>query len=107
MKYVKSIAILLGLSFFWIALSVYSALYGWWLSPIVPKNDTQAFINAIKEKIQIENRGNVAFILIENNEVIAEDFSASIDVIDRNTLFPLASKFVTPHQNILGWVVRY
>jgi CubicO group peptidase (beta-lactamase class C family) len=91
MKYVKSIAILLGLSLCWIALSIYGGLNGWWLSPIVPKNDTQAFISAIKEKIQVENRGNVAFILIENNEVIVEDFSASIDVINRNTLFPLAS----------------
>lgn len=46
MKYVKSIAILLGVSLFWIALSVYGALYGWWLSPIAPNNDTQTFISA-------------------------------------------------------------
>jgi CubicO group peptidase (beta-lactamase class C family) len=91
MKYVKEFAILIGITLLWIAISIYGALSGWWLTPIAPKDDTQAFIHALKEKMHTENHGNTAFILIENNEVITEDYSASVDVVDRNTLFPLAS----------------
>ncbi len=91
MKYVKGILTLLGVTLLWIAISVYGALSGWWLSSIAPKGDTQAFVSAIKEKIHAENKGNTAFILIKNGEVIEEDYFASVDTVDRNTLFPLAS----------------
>lgn len=91
MKYVKRTLGFLALSVVWLGLSVYGGLSGWWLKPVAPEHDTQAFVRAIEQQAATENHGNVAFVLIEDHKVVAENFSGITDHIDRNTLFPLAS----------------
>ncbi|TGD76244.1 class A beta-lactamase-related serine hydrolase [Mangrovimicrobium sediminis] len=91
MYYLKWTAGLLAAMLLWLAISVYGGLSGWWLSAIAPAGDTAAFTRALGEKLHAEKRGNTALVLIENGEVVAQDFSASVDTIDQDTLFPLAS----------------
>ncbi len=91
MKKLSLVAALLATVLVWASISVYGSLYGWWLSPIAAKHDINGFNNVIREKLNRENNGNTAYILIESGQVVAEDYSASIDSINKDTLFPLAS----------------
>lgn len=91
MKVVKWISILLAITLLWVSISIYGALNGWWLSPIVAENDVEGFVGVVKEKIRLETRGNTALVVMTNGEIIAEDYFASSDAINENTLFPLAS----------------
>jgi len=91
MKKVSLVAALLATVLVWTSISVYGSLYGWWLSPIAAENDINGFNIVIGEKLHHENNGNTAYVLIEEGQVVAEDYSASIDSINKDTLFPLAS----------------
>ncbi len=75
----------------WVVIAAYGAISGWWLTPIAPNGDTQAFWNATIELSKKQSRGNVALVLIRNGEVHDKHFAASIDAIDGGTVFPLAS----------------
>lgn len=70
---------------------------GFLLRPLTAEKSPEAFIAAVKEKIEDEFVGNLAMVLIEDGE-IAEDFYHSIDKpITANTVFPVASisKWIT------------
>ena len=75
----------------WTAVTAYGAIDGWWLKPIAPKGDTRAFMDAAIAMSNAQSRGNVALVLMHNGEVYDEHFVRSVDRIDRNTRFPLAS----------------
>lgn len=75
----------------WTAVTAYGAIDGWWLEPIAPKGDTRAFMDAAIAMSNAQSRGNVALVLMHNGEVYHEHFVRSVDRIDRNTRFPLAS----------------
>ncbi len=70
---------------------------GFLLRPLTAEKSPEAFIAAVKEKIEDEFVGNLAMVLIEDGE-IAEDFYHSIDKpTTANTVFPVASisKWIT------------
>jgi CubicO group peptidase (beta-lactamase class C family) len=75
----------------WVVIAAYGAISGWWLTPIAPKGDTQAFWNAAIELAKKQSRGNVALVLIRNGEVHDRHYAASVDAVDGETVFPLAS----------------
>jgi CubicO group peptidase (beta-lactamase class C family) len=75
----------------WTALAAYGALAGWWLRPIAPPNDAQAFKDAASALINTKSNGNVALVLIRDGAVFAEQYTPSIDPVNRDTQFPLAS----------------
>lgn len=75
----------------WSFVSAYGALTGWWLTPVAPKGDARAFMNAAIAMGNAQSRGNLALVLMRNGVVYEEHFTPSIDHVDRETLFPLTS----------------
>ena len=91
MSVFKRIISFIALSVTWGCLSLYGALNGWWLTPLASEGDTQNFINAIQQQLLTEAKGNLAITVIENGRVVSQQFSPSINKINQNTLFPVAS----------------
>jgi len=83
----------------WAAVAGFGAISGWWLTPVAPKGDTAAFFNAAIKMVNEQSRGNTALVLIDDGAVYTEHYEPSVDDIDRQTLFPLASlsKWVTAY----------
>lgn len=75
----------------WTGLAAYGGLAGWWLRPIAPRNDAQAFRQAASTLVNAQSKGNVALVLIRNGAVYAEQYTPSIDPVNRDTRFPMAS----------------
>lgn len=95
----KRLMVLLMLVALWACITGYGTISGWWLTPVAPKGDTQGFLRAAIEMGNQQSRGNIALVLIRNNAVYSEHFEPSIDKVNRETLFPLASmsKWVTAY----------
>ncbi len=72
-------------------------LEGWWRSPLVPRGDTQAFMNALVREVETTRAGNVGLALIEDGSVYAEHMSSVGEPVDRDTVFQVASlsKWIT------------
>ena len=83
----------------WSIATVYGAFSGWWLTPLAQKGNTAAFLDAAIKMGNQQSRGNIALVLISNGVVYAEHYKPSIDDVDRDTAFPLASmsKWVTAY----------
>lgn len=75
----------------WVGFSAYGGLNGWWMTPIAPEKDIQAFVRSAKSQLQQEHIGDAAFILLKNNFVISEHYDIAKNPINADTLFPLAS----------------
>lgn len=75
----------------WTGVSAYGAIHGWWLRPIAPKGDTRAFFAAVTAMANAQSKGNLALVLLRQGAVYAEQYTPSIDPVDRDTRFPLAS----------------
>lgn len=75
----------------WTGIAAYGAFHGWWLRPIAVRGDTPAFMQAAATMAQAQSEGNVAFVLLRHGEVFAEQYTPSIDPVNRDTRFPLAS----------------
>lgn len=81
----------------WTALIGSGVLLGWSHRPLAPRGDTSAFATAAIARIDRENKGNAAFVLLDDGRVVAEHFRSRGEPVDRNTLFQVASlsKWVT------------
>ena len=75
----------------WTGVAGAGALQGWWIRPIVPRGDAHAFVQAATALATAQSRGNFALVLIRQGAVYAEQYTPSIDRVDRDTRFPLAS----------------
>ncbi len=75
----------------WTIVAGYGAIAGWWLRPIAPRGNTQAFLQAVNSMADAQNRGDLALVLLRNGEVYVEQYSPSVDQVNRETRFPLAS----------------
>lgn len=97
MRYLKVASAVLAAVSLWALAAAFVAFYGWWMSPIAPEDDHEAFFAAATQTIEEQNRGNTAFVLIERGEVVGEYYGQSENGVDRNTLFPTASfsKWIT------------
>ncbi|MEM6511239.1 MAG: serine hydrolase domain-containing protein, partial [Pseudomonadota bacterium] len=98
MSWFKTILLTLFLSFVWAATCVYAGVSGWFLKPIAETGNTEQFI-ANSQALIANNHANIAYVLIENGQVVFQDYSKSKDEITANTLFPVASlsKFITAY----------
>ena len=56
----------------WVTVVVAGALFGWWREPVAPTGDPQAFTRVAIALIEQTNRGNTAFLLIEDGAISAE-----------------------------------
>ncbi len=99
MTFAKRFILMVLAPVLWIAIAAYGAVTGWWLSPIAPRGDTSAFFKAASALSDDQSRGNIALVLIQKGVVHDEHFSASVDMINRESIFPLASmsKWVTAY----------
>ncbi|MGE0591311.1 MAG: serine hydrolase domain-containing protein [Vicinamibacterales bacterium] len=95
----RIIAVTLLALLLWMTTVVAGALFGWWRGPVAPAGDPQAFMRAAVALIDASNKGNTAFLLIEDGQVAAEYYSATADRIERDTVFATASmsKWITAH----------
>ena len=75
----------------WTGVAGYGAIAGWWLRPIAPRGDAQAFMQAVTARATAESKGNIALVLLRHGDVYAEWYTPSIDPVNRDTRFPLAS----------------
>ncbi|WP_375203852.1 serine hydrolase domain-containing protein [Hyphococcus sp.] len=81
----------------WCALSVFLGLYGWWMKPIADKGDHAAFFAEATQRIDDNNAGNAAFILIRDGDVAGEYYVRDERDISAQTVFPTSSfsKWIT------------
>ncbi|MCE9524381.1 MAG: beta-lactamase family protein [Alphaproteobacteria bacterium] len=81
----------------WTALVVTGTLEGWWRQPLAPFGDTTAFRTAAIADIDKKHKGNVAFALLENGQVIATHFVSIGKPVDGDSRFQVASmsKWIT------------
>jgi CubicO group peptidase (beta-lactamase class C family) len=75
----------------WTGVAGYGAFHGWWIRPIAPRGDTPAFMHAATTLAQAESKGDLALVLLRRGTVFAEQYTPSIDPVNRDTRFPLAS----------------
>lgn len=97
MFYLKAILATAGALVIWAVCIGFGAVSGWWSVPIAPTGDAYLFMDSAIEMIEIENRGNVALILIVNGDIFDEHYVGMEDEIDRDTIFQTASmsKWIT------------
>ncbi len=75
----------------WTGVAGYGAIRGWWLRPMAPKGDAGAFFALATAMANAQSKGNIALVLLRQGAVYAEQYTPSIDPVDRDTRFPLAS----------------
>ncbi|MFT6389395.1 MAG: CubicO group peptidase (beta-lactamase class C family) [Cellvibrionaceae bacterium] len=99
MKLTIKIIIVTLLMLIWVSIAFYGGLSGWWLKPLAKPNDTDGFFNSAVQLIEGDNRGNVAFALLENGKVVKQHFLGVERELNVDTLFATASmsKWVTAY----------
>lgn len=88
---VRRIFVLVVAIVVWTGVAGYGAIAGWWLRPIAPRGDTQAFLQGATAMANAQSKGDFALVLLRQGAVVAEQYTPSIDPVDRDTRFPLAS----------------
>lgn len=78
-------------AFIIMAIIVANTVFGWTRTAIAPEGDTQAFVSAASEYMNMENRGNAVMMLLEEGEVVGEHSVSSGEKVDQHTRFQLAS----------------
>lgn len=90
-RWIRFVSAMLILLIGWGAAVAMGTLNGWLRTPFAPDGNATAFAKSATSYIDRENRGNAAFILIENGKVIDEHFVSRGKPVDRDTLFQVAS----------------
>jgi len=76
---------------FWLTLNVLSTKQGWFVTPIVTKNDQSGFISAIKKSISDKSNGNAVMLLINNGKIVAKHNTSKGQPVNENTVFGVSS----------------
>ncbi|UPT62517.1 MAG: beta-lactamase family protein [Hyphomonadaceae bacterium JAD_PAG50586_4] len=81
----------------WTALIGVGVVQGWSHRPLAPRGETSAFTTAALARIESEDAGNAAFVLLDDGRVVSEHFQSIGEPLNRDTLFQVASlsKWVT------------
>lgn len=99
MTLLRTIVAATALAVGWCAIALFGALRGWWLDPIAPPGDKEAFAEAVVLRVEQATRGSVALAIVEGGEISDVHFRGADREIGARTLFPVAS---------LGkWVAAY
>lgn len=75
----------------WGAFVVAGTLQGWWHRPIAEGDSPEAFLEAVERATSAEFVGSVALALMKGGEIQREHFYSVDAVVDRNTVFQVAS----------------
>jgi CubicO group peptidase (beta-lactamase class C family) len=81
----------------WTGFVVAGTLGGWFRTTLAPVGDARAFMDAAIARIEAENRGNIAFLLIQDGHVFGAHFQSVGAPVGPNSLFQVASlsKWIT------------
>ncbi|EAQ99620.1 serine hydrolase domain-containing protein [Maribacter sp. HTCC2170] len=90
-RILKYLAITLFAIALWIVTVVSSTMNGWWRESITNESDIKSFIHAVNDEVKNQFVGNFAMATINNGKVEAEIFHTAGTVVDRNTVFQVAS----------------
>ncbi len=87
----------LGALALWTVVAGVGLLEGWGRSPLAPRHDARAFMEAIAREVESARAGNLGIALIEGGSLHAEQMSSVGEPLDRDTAFQVASlsKWVT------------
>ena len=91
MRLVKVLISFIVLTLSWSCVCLYGALNGWWLTPLAKQGDSAAFIARVQQRFLNEAKGNFAMVIIEDGRVVSKQFTPSINSVNGDTLFPVAS----------------
>lgn len=91
MYYLKLLAATILAIVSWLVIVFFGAFYGWWMSAVVASGGSDEFFEYASNRLQMENPGNGALVLIEAGNLLHEYYSSSPDSIDRDTVFLTAS----------------
>jgi CubicO group peptidase (beta-lactamase class C family) len=84
-----SLVVLVGLAL-WATLVVTGTLNGVWKTALAPAGDAVEFVDAVRDRIARNNRGSIAFRLIENGQ-IHDYFASTAAPVDSGSVFQVAS----------------
>ncbi len=95
MRTLKLVSAFLGASILWVLLAVILAFYGWWMSPVAPLGDHDAFAAWAEKELHTHNVGVSTMAVISSGRLRSDFFAP--ESTNQDTLFPTASfsKFVT------------
>jgi CubicO group peptidase (beta-lactamase class C family) len=93
MRIAKRLLALVLLIAVWAGVVLFGAINGWWLKPIAPAGNADDFWRAAVAITDAHRPANIALALVRSGEVPKEHYAAasSVDHIDRETVFPMAS----------------
>ena len=99
MRRLRGLLVPVGAALLWSLVVVAGALRGWWLAPIAPAGDAQAFFDAAAARVDAASPGSVALAILEDGTLRRTHFRGVDREIDAQTLFPVASlgKWVTAY----------
>jgi CubicO group peptidase (beta-lactamase class C family) len=88
-----TLALLVG----WTTIFLAGSVGGWWRRSLAPHGDTSAFLAAAGRLIDQQERGNVAFALLQDGAIVGERYASVGRAVGRDTLFQVASvsKWIT------------
>jgi len=75
----------------WAALVFVTFSEGWLRSPLIEGDEPQAFVAAAKARAMADNRGNLAFVMLEDGQQVASFAMSKGDPVDGDALFQVAS----------------
>jgi CubicO group peptidase (beta-lactamase class C family) len=75
----------------WGTVVVLGTLQGWWHQPMAEGDSPDAFLQAVEREISAEFVGSFALALMEDGEVQRDHFYSVGRVVNRNTVFQVAS----------------
>ena len=90
-RILKYILLSSSLLMLWAVIVFFGTRNGWWHQPIAEQGDSGKYLNAVKEKIDQQSVGNFALAVVENGSVEDEIFHSEGYLVDRNTVFQVAS----------------
>lgn len=81
----------------WITIVFLSIDKGWWYTPFTKDQQPNEFVSSVEKKLQSEFVGNMAMAIFQDGKLVTTSFHAKEKVVDKNTIFQVASlsKFVT------------
>jgi CubicO group peptidase (beta-lactamase class C family) len=94
---VRLVLLLVAVALLWGATVVFGTLEGWGRTPLAPRGDPRAFMDAAIRRVDAEHAGNAVFALIQAGSVYDEHAVSVGDSVDRDTVFQVASlsKWIT------------
>lgn len=96
-RLLKYVLLTFALVIVWTTIIFFSTDRGWWYTPFTQYQKPIHFITSVQKELQSEYVGNMAIAVFQNGRLVKESFHTNAKIVDKNTVFQVASlsKFVT------------